>query len=453
MKTIKSSTPDIKQTTLEAYRAKSNADTTYQIKEKTHGRGLGVFVIKVLPSREIDFYFHYFVEGKAKSKKLGRFGNAQGQLTLAKAKAEFRKMSTIYSSGIDPKIQAQESAQNLVKEKQRQDAIEQKLKMQGSLGQLSEYYLAHLKQHKGQTHYRNVQKSFNKDLALISLDKKASEITKADIIKILHAITERGSFTMANRMRAYLSAMFQFGIYFDDSVEAITKETEFFIQNNPVTTVQKIVKNEKRGDRTLNEDEIFLFWQSLDLSGMSLLRVNVFKLMLLTGSRVGEMAGLRWSEIDHKERTITLPSERTKNKLPHIIPLNELAINLIENAPKLHNIFLFPAQDNIGSLKTDGFSQAVSRLLTTVTIKKFVPRDLRRTFKTLTGKAGISKETRDRLQNHAHQDVSSLHYDMYDYLKEKRAAMDVWNDYLKNIIEGKTVETKEEVSSLERFLK
>ena len=258
---------------------------------------------------------------------------------------------------------------------------------------------------------------------------------------------------MANRMRAYLSAMFQFGIYFDDSVEAITKETEFFIQNNPVTTVQKIVKNEKRGDRTLNEDEIFLFWQSLDLSGMSLLRVNVFKLMLLTGSRVGEMAGLRWSEIDHKERTITLPSERTKNKLPHIIPLNELAINLIENAPKLHNIFLFPAQDNIGSLKTDGFSQAVSRLLTTVTIKKFVPRDLRRTFKTLTGKAGISKETRDRLQNHAHQDVSSLHYDMYDYLKEKRAAMDVWNDYLKNIIEGKTVETKEEVSSLERFLK
>ena len=141
MKTIKISTPDIKQTTLEAYRAKSSADTTYQIKEKTHGRGLGVFVIKVLPSREIDFYFHYFVEGKAKSKKLGRFGNAQGQLTLAKAKAEFRKMSTIYSSGIDPKVQAQESAQNLVKEKQRQDAIEQKLKMQGSLGQLSEYYL------------------------------------------------------------------------------------------------------------------------------------------------------------------------------------------------------------------------------------------------------------------------------------------------------------------------
>lgn len=33
-------------------------------------------------------------------------------------------------------------------------------------------------------------------------------------------------------------------------------------------------------------------------------------------------------------------------------------------------------------------------------------RDLRRTFKTLAGKAGISKEIRDRIQNHALQDVA-----------------------------------------------
>ena len=73
-------------------------------------------------------------------------------------------------------------------------------------------------------------------------------------------------------------------------------------------------------------------------------------------------------------------------------------------------------------------------MLENTKIEKFVPRDLRRTFKTLTGKAGISKEIRDRLQNHALQDVSSLHYDRYDYLKEKRAAMDIWNDYFNDIL-------------------
>ena len=38
-------------------------------------------------------------------------------------------------------------------------------------------------------------------------------------------------------------------------------------------------------------------------------------------------------------------------------------------------------------------------------------KDLRRTFKTVTGKARISKEIRDRLQNHALQDASCEKHD------------------------------------------
>ena len=47
---------------------------------------------------------------------------------------------------------------------------------------------------------------------------------------------------------------------------------------------------------------------------------------------------------------------------------------------------------------------------------------------------GISKEIRDRIQNHALQDVSSRHYDRYEYLEEKRQAVKVWNDYLEDIL-------------------
>ena len=133
--------------------------------------------------------------------------------------------------------------------------------------------------------------------------------------------------------------MFQFGIFFDDSVDAVKHQNKFFIQSNPVLNVQKIIKNEKRGDRSLSEDEVNIFWNSLVNSKMTLLRINVFKLILLTGSRTEEIASLRWDEIDFKERTINLPSERTKNKRPHIIPLNELAFEIIEKSPKLHNIY------------------------------------------------------------------------------------------------------------------
>jgi len=434
MTTIKSSTPEIKQTILDSFIKQAIPDAILEIKEKSKGRGQGVFIARILSNGDVDFYFRYFIKGKEKSTKIGRYGKTPGHLTLAKAKAEFRKLSAIYHSGIDPKVQEQENAQKLEEEVISQKETERKKQMQGSIGQLSEFYLAHLKQNRGEKHYKNVRNAFKNDLLIINPDTKASNITKADIINILHAITERGAMVMANRMRSYLSAMFQYGIVFDDSVESITRQTQFFIQVNPVTAVQKIVKNEKKGERSLTEDEVKIFWRALDKSKMSIFRINVFKLMLLMGSRVGEIAGLRWDEIDFSEQTINLPSNRTKNKLPHIIPINTAILQIIDNNPTLHDIYMFPAANNVEPLKVDGFSQAIDRLLKRTKIDKFVPRDLRRTFKTLTGKAGISKEIRDRLQNHALQDVSSLHYDRYDYLKEKREAMDIWNDYLMDIL-------------------
>ena len=46
------------------------------------------------------------------------------------------------------------------------------------------------------------------------------------------------------------------------------------------------------------------------------------------------------------------------------------------------------------------------------------------------GEIGIEKSIRDRIQNHALNDVSSKHYDRYDYLQEKKTALLVWEKYL-----------------------
>ena len=133
MKIHKSSVPEIKQTILDSFRTKATPDVLFQIKERSRGRGQGIFVARVLGSKEVDFYFKYFIEGKEKSKKIGRYGNTHGQLTLAQAKAEFRKLSATYSSGIDPKILEQENATRNAKEKKDQDETERKKQMQGNL--------------------------------------------------------------------------------------------------------------------------------------------------------------------------------------------------------------------------------------------------------------------------------------------------------------------------------
>lgn len=434
MKTKKTQVAEMKQTILDSYISKVTPDAILEIKENSKGRGQGVFVTRILINGDVDFYFRYFINEKEKLIKIGRYGKTPDRFTLAKAKIKFRELSTIYQSGIDPKVQAKEIAQKLENEEKAQKEKERKKQMQGSFGQLVEFFLDHLKQTAGETHFRNVRNAFGRDLLIIDPETKASDITKEDILKILHVITERGAEVMPNRMRSYLSAMFNYGMVFDDSTETITKHTQFFIQSNPVTKVQKIVKKEKRGDRSLSEDEVRIFWGALDKSKMSVLRINAFKLILLSGARVNEIAALKWNEIDLHMMTISLPSERTKNKRQHIIPINSSMLKIINTNPKLHDTYLFPASNNEEPQKVDGFSQAISRLLMNVEIDPFTPRDLRRTFKTLTGKAGISKEIRDRLQNHSLNDVSSQHYDQYDYLSEKREAMEKWNDYFVKII-------------------
>ena len=256
MKIKKISVDEIKQVILDSYRKRASPNIIYQIKEKSRGRGQGVFVVRVFGNGEIDFYFVYFIEGKEKLKKIGRYGSIQGRLTLAQARTEFRKLSSIYNSGVDPKVQELANAQKLAEEKRIQSEIERNKEMRGSFGQLSEFFLDHLEKNRSKKHFQNVRSAFNNNLPIIDLSKKACDITKTDIKQILHQIANRGSEIMANRMRSYLSAMFEYGIKFDDSVESVKRGIQFFIETNLVSSIQKIVQKEKRGERSLTEEEV-----------------------------------------------------------------------------------------------------------------------------------------------------------------------------------------------------
>jgi integrase len=56
------------------------------------------------------------------------------------------------------------------------------------------------------------------------------------------------------------------------------------------------------------------------------------KLLMLTGCRREEIGGLLWAEINWEKRQIELPGERTKNGLPHIVPLSEPALAILRDS-------------------------------------------------------------------------------------------------------------------------
>jgi hypothetical protein len=71
-------------------------------------------------------------------------------------------------------------------------------------------------------------------------------------------------------------------------------------------------------------------------------------------------------------------------------------------------------------------------------IPPFQLRDVRRTCETMLQKLGVDKEVRAHLLSHGRsQGVQGKHYERYDFLPEKRAALERWARHLQTVIEGK----------------
>jgi integrase len=418
---------------LELKNFKPKAKPYYITQKSTHG-GNGSLWFKVLPSGAIDAFFVYFpTSDKRKMKKIARYGKGLGEMSLQSIRNEYSKLSVEYQDGIDVKDEAQ---RRIAAEKLQQQAIaeaELKKQMQGSFKQLTNLYLQDLEASKSRHYYLAVKQAFSNIEGVDPL-KKAADITKADILAILHPIMARGSLVMANRMYAYLSAMFKWGIEFDDTHHADQQGVKFYIEKNPVTDVKKPHKTETPTDRFLTESEVRELLYALGKSGIAPHRANVLKLMLFTGARLEAISTLRWQDVDLDNRLITIQPDHSKNGLTWVIPLGSLAYNVLETTPRLHDTFIFPADNGLEAIRTDYFSKAVTRLCDKFGIEQFTPKDLRRTFKTLAGKAGIAKDIRDKIQNHALTDVSAKHYDRYEYLPEKQAAIQIWDDWLKEVL-------------------
>lgn len=166
------------------------------------------------------------------------------------------------------------------------------------------------------------------------------------------------------------------------------------------------------------------------------------KLLLATGQRVEEIFGAPWEEFDIEQKLWVIAAERRKNcwknqsAKPHIVPLTDFHVSLLETLRPFSegSRYLFPKKSGDNPRDYRSLSQASSRLCARTGIEKFSPRDLRRTWKTLAGSIGIDLEIRNRVQGHAFDDISSQAYDRFDYVPQKREAMENWANWLEKLV-------------------
>jgi integrase len=191
-------------------------------------------------------------------------------------------------------------------------------------------------------------------------------------------------------------------------------------------------------DRTLAEDEIRWVWKAAHSVGAPY--GPLYKILLLTGARLNEAVGMTRAELNGGGDW-EIPSNRTKNHRPHLLPLPPLAHEIIAKVPKIESQFIFTA----GGKKLSGFSKAKTALDARVTavaaeekgeLKSFRIHDLRRTVSTGTAAIGIQPHVIEAVLNHVSGHKSSVAgiYNKYEYHPEKKEALERWAAHVDGIV-------------------
>jgi integrase len=182
----------------------------------------------------------------------------------------------------------------------------------------------------------------------------------------------------------------------------------------------------KARDRWLSDEEVGLVWSNAMPTHPCF--GPIVRLLIMTGQRREEVSSLCWEELDRTERMWTLPGERAKNGEPNRVPLNTLAVDVLD---EFAGTTIWPRRGKIFSTSTGGaftaYHKGKEKLDQLIAQKGDGPipawrlHDLRRTVATGFQRLGVRFEVTEAILNHvggSRAGVAGI-YQRHDWKAEK----------------------------------
>ena len=243
------------------------------------------------------------------------------------------------------------------------------------------------------------------------------DIRRRDVIALIDHVAE-GRPVQANRTLAILSKFFKWMMGRD------------VIVASPVAGVPRPAKETAR-DRSLSDAEIKALWLACDAVGGPM--ASCIKVLLLTGQRRSEVAGMRWDEVAGE--LWSLPPSRVKNNRPHSVPLSRQVLAIIEAMPRIgDHVFTLNGVRPLTSFSS--FKQEVDAVM--ALSQPVVWHDLRRTCAAGMQRLGVRVEVIERTLNHrsgAYRGVAGVY--QVDAMDEaRRDALQRWADHVDAVVRG-----------------
>lgn len=381
------------------------------------------------------FFYRYTspVTNKLSQVKIGCFP----QTSLAMARMKLQELKQIRNEGRCPATELKEEKQRVLEESQKPKAAV--LTVEG----LVELYLTEriedrntkdgkiilgARKKKGQV---EVRRTLYGDAVKTLGTRKASEITRKDVIDLINGVVARGAAVQAGNVLRELSLAYEFAIglgRFDDSFA------------NPALLAKSSLRQTRikltngRGTRVLSENELAKFLKWLPGSAYSPTVKNVLRMTLWTGCRTGEVCNLAWKDVDLKKGTIHL--RETKTGVERYVQLSIQAIDFLKVLRLNSDTYLFPSSRTRLPIQQKYLTENAWRMRVDgkmLDIPSWTPHDLRRTVRTGLSRLKCPNEVAEAILGHTKGGVEGI-YNLYKYDEECKKWLQVWADYMERLI-------------------
>jgi integrase len=377
---------------------------------------LGLYVV-VQPSGTKSWALRYRFAGKPAKLTLGRWP----VMGLAEARAAATEALDMLAKGRDPAAE-----KRAAKAARLEAQLTERDKIKTLVAVFDQRHLASIKSG------RAVRARLDRYVLPVWGERDIHDITKRDVLELLESIKDGGHAVTANRVRTHLGTFFNWCVERD------------ILTASPMQGVKAVAKEQAR-ERALSDDEIRWLWRACDGEGRPWGALG--KVLLLTGQRLSEVAGMTEAEVAGD--VWHLPAARVKNGRAHDVPLSEAVRAILEAPGRPHGpgglFFTTSARAPVSSFhRARGRLHAAMERIAAeergapVAIAHWTFHDLRRTCATGMAGLGIPVRVTEAVLNHVSGAGGGIVavYQRHDYAAEKRQALEAWARRVEAIVTG-----------------
>ena len=387
--------------------------------------GLG---LKVTPAGGKIYVYQYRIARKGaavrtapKRYTIGR----HGALTPDQARKRARELASTVATGIDPKeLEAERQAE---KDRIRREAEEaERLDRELAFSSYADRWLDDYENAKQRrpSSVKAARLAVDQHLRPELASKPMPHIGRTELQAVLDKIPSQQKATKRS-VFAYASVLFGWAARRDDIAE------------NPLSNMTKPDAPAAR-DRVLTDGEVGKVWKATYCIASPF--AAMFRLLILTGQRRSEVAGMLWQELDRKSAIWTIGADRAKNGAAHIVPLAPAAVAELD---ALAGGKKWPARGPVltttGKTPVSGITKAKKALDAAIAkasdgeaLDAWRIHDLRRTLATGFQRLGIRFEVTEAVLNHISGSKGGVAgiYQRHDWKEEKTAALNEWAEHV-----------------------